>query len=184
MRALRWMLVLTLLGGGTLLLAYRSMDPERRTLDGGPGMSTWGESEAMARGQLADFLHPERHPDWVERYRAQQRFVGTREALRRTRAAIASDPDQAPLLRALGAQPRPVMVVWGRLDPVAPFAGSGPLLAAMPRAVFVPVDSAAHLPHLERPGIVVPAVVRFLRSGPAAPPQPSSSSGISTQRMR
>ncbi|HUF35513.1 MAG TPA: alpha/beta fold hydrolase [Gemmatimonadales bacterium] len=132
--------------------ARRPLSPEER--------SPWawnvhmvfrGGSEAMARGQMADFLHPERNPDWVERYRAQQRFAGTREALRRTRAAIAVEPHQGPLLRSLGAEPRPVLVVWGRLDPVAPFAGSGPLLAAMPRAAFVPVDSAAHLPHLERP---------------------------------
>jgi pimeloyl-ACP methyl ester carboxylesterase len=46
---------------------------------------------------------------------------------------------------------------------VAPFENSEALLAAMPRARFLPVDSAAHLPHLEQPGVVVPAVVRFLR---------------------
>ncbi len=48
-----------------------------------------GGTEEMATGQLGDFLHPERHPDWVRRYRVQQQFKGTREALRRTRAAIA-----------------------------------------------------------------------------------------------
>jgi pimeloyl-ACP methyl ester carboxylesterase len=122
-----------------------------------------GGSEAMATGQLADFLHPERHPEWVPRYRTQQRFKGTREALRRTRAAIAVAPHQDEVLRRLGAGPRPVLVIWGRQDRAAPFAGSRTLLAAMPRATFVPVDSAAHLPHLEQPAVVARAVVRFLR---------------------
>jgi pimeloyl-ACP methyl ester carboxylesterase len=122
-----------------------------------------GGSDAMATGQLFDFLHPERHPDWVARYRVQQQFRGTRESLRRTRAAIATAPHQGKQLRRLGATPRPVLIVWGRQDRVAPFEDSEALRAAMPRATFLPVDSAAHLPHLEQTGVVVPAVVRFLR---------------------
>jgi pimeloyl-ACP methyl ester carboxylesterase len=127
-----------------------------------------GGSEAMATGQRLDFLHPERYPDWVARYRVQQQFRGTRESLRRTRAAIAVAPHQVEQLRKLGATPRPVLIVWGRQDPVAPLEDSEALLAAMPRATFVPVDSAAHLPHLEQTGLVVPAVVRFLRGEPQA----------------
>jgi pimeloyl-ACP methyl ester carboxylesterase len=152
----------------------RQLPPEGRSAH------TWnvhmvlrGGSDAMATGQLSDFLHPERHPDWVARYRLQQQFKGTRESLRRTRAAIAVAPHQAEQLRRLGATPRPVLIVWGRQDRVAPFEDSEALLAAIPRATFVPVDSAAHLPHLERPGVVVPAVVRFLkvnrRAGPGHP---------------
>jgi pimeloyl-ACP methyl ester carboxylesterase len=122
-----------------------------------------GGSGAMATGQTFDFLHPERHPDWVARYQVQQQFKGTRESLRRTRAAIATAPHQGEQLRRLGASPRPVLIVWGRQDRVAPFENSEALLGAMPRATFLPVDSAAHLPHLEQTGVVVPAVVGFLR---------------------
>jgi pimeloyl-ACP methyl ester carboxylesterase len=125
-----------------------------------------GGSHAMAVGQLADFLHPERHPAWVARYRIQQQFVGTRESLRRTRAAIAVAPDQMAQIRKLGAVSRPVLIVWGKQDPVAPFRNSRTLLEAMPGATFVAVDSAAHLPHLEQAQVVVPAVVRFLRGEP------------------
>jgi pimeloyl-ACP methyl ester carboxylesterase len=145
-----------------------------------------GGSDAMATGQLSDFLHPERHPDWVARYRVQQQFRGTRESLRRTRTAIAVAPHQAEQLQRLGATPRPVLIVWGRQDPVAPFEESEALLAAMPRATFVPVDSAAHLPHLERTGVVVPAVVRFLRGEVSRQPGPGhpSSESLSTPPAR
>lgn len=122
-----------------------------------------GGTDAMANGQLYDFLHPERFPDWPARFRVQQRFEGTREALRRTRAAIAVAPHQREEIRRLGGHPRPVLVVWGRQDRVAPFAGSSELLTALPRATFAPVDSAGHLPHLEQPDTVAAAVVRFLR---------------------
>ena len=122
-----------------------------------------GGSDGLANAQRLDFLHPDRFPDWPDRFRVQQAFKGTREALRRTRASIALAPHQRELLHRLGAHPRPVLVVWGRQDRVAPFAGRRELLDAMPRAVLVPVDSAAHLPHMEQPDTVVAAVVRFLR---------------------
>jgi len=125
-----------------------------------------GGTEAMAASQLDDFLHPERHPDWAARYRVQQRFKGTREAWRRTRAGIAAWPDQAEQLRRVGAHPRPVLVLWGRQDTGAPIAESAALLAAMPTATMVPVDSAGHLPHLEQPNVVVPVVEEFLSSVP------------------
>jgi len=125
-----------------------------------------GGTEAMASDQLYDFFDPDRHPDWLERYRVQQQFKGTREALRRTRAAIAVAPDQGVQVRRVGAHPRPVLVVWGRQDGGAPFAESTPLLAALPQATLVPVDSAGHLPHLDQPDVVVPAVVDFLRRAP------------------
>jgi pimeloyl-ACP methyl ester carboxylesterase len=150
-----------------VLNAGRPLPPEER--------SAWawnvymvlrGGSDAIADGQRFDFLHPERHPEWVTRYRIQQQFYGTRESLRRTRAAIAVSPHQMRQIRRLGGFPRPALIVWGRQDPVAPFGNSEALLAAMPRAQFVPVDSAAHLPHLEQPRVVVPAVVRFLKGEP------------------
>jgi pimeloyl-ACP methyl ester carboxylesterase len=125
-----------------------------------------GGSEDMATGQLYDFLHPERHPDWVARYRVQQQFKGTREAWRRTRAAIAVAPHQDEQIKRVGTHPRPVLVVWGRQDEGAPFEESEALLAQMPRATLVPVDSAGHLPHLEQPDLVVPAIARFLRGEP------------------
>jgi len=155
----------------------RPLPPEERSaLAWNIHMVLRGGTEAMAVGQLDDFLHPERHPEWVDRYRAQQAFEGTREALRRTRAAIALAPHQGEMLQRLGADPRPVLVVWGRQDRTAPFDGNRTLLAAMPRAVFFPVDSAGHLPHLERPDLVAGEVVRFLRTATGKPiPRPRSS---------
>jgi pimeloyl-ACP methyl ester carboxylesterase len=123
-----------------------------------------GGSEAMAQGQLDDFFHPERQRDWVARYRVGQQWKGTRESLRRTRAQIALAPSQGPQIRQLGQDPRPVLIVWGKQDSGAPFSESPALLAMLPRATLVPVDSAGHLPHIEQPQVVIPAVVNFLRN--------------------
>ena len=159
--------------------AGRKLRPEERTpLAWAIHMVLRGGSDRMATGQLDDFLHAERFPDWVSRYRVQQQFEGTRESLRRTRAWIERAPHQRAVLQQLGREARPVLVVWGREDPVAPFPESQALLAAMPNARFVPVDSAAHLPHLERPDLVARAILAFLRESvkvPAAPPSSAPS---------
>ncbi len=148
----------------------RRLRPEERTkLAWNLHMIFGGGSDKMAEDQLLDFLHPERHPDWPARFRVQQRFIGTREALRKTRVAIAVGPHQGEELRRLGAHPRPVLVIWGRQDRVVPFAESAALLRAMPRARLAPIDSAAHLPHLEQPNAVAGAVLRFLRGGSTQP---------------
>jgi len=122
-----------------------------------------GGTDEMASSQVDDFFYPDRHPDWVARYRVQLQFKGTREALRRTRVAIAVAPGQGAQLQRLGTNLRPVLVVWGREDEGAPFSESVALLGTLPHATLVAVDSAGHLPHLDQPDIVVPAVVNFLR---------------------
>ena len=122
-----------------------------------------GGSNEMAEGQLYDFLYPDRHPEWVARYRVQQQFKGTREAWRRTRAAIAAAPDQLEQLRRVGSSPRPVLVIWGRQDPVAPFSESPGIMSALPRGTLVPIDSGGHMSHADQPAAVTAAVVRALR---------------------
>ena len=135
---------------------------ERSRLAWNVYMVMQGGSGAMAESQLEDFLQPELHPDWVERYRVQQQFEGTREAWRRTRAAIAEAPDQMEQLRHVGEDPRPVLIVWGRQDPGVSREDIEAAMGALPRAALVPIDSAAHLPHIEQPKVVGPAVLRFL----------------------
>ncbi len=122
-----------------------------------------GGTDEMATGQMADFLHPENYPDWVTRYREQQRFRGTRAAIRASHLGIATSENQMPQLRRIGASGRPVLLVWGRQDRIVPIAGSDSVIAAIPQTVFVPVDSAGHLPHIEQPDAVVAQVIRFLR---------------------
>lgn len=142
----------------------RPLPPEERSrLAWDYHMVLKGGSNEMAEGQLYDFLYPGRHPDWVARYRVQQQFKGTREAWRRTRAAIAVSPDQVEQLRRVGESSRPVLVIWGRQDPVAPFSESQAFMRALPRGTLVPVDSAGHMSHADQPDQVVSAVIDFLR---------------------
>jgi len=117
----------------------------------------------MAAGQLSDFAHPERFPEWAHRYREQMRYFGFGRAILSTiRHVITRDP--MPTYRAVGAQRRPVLLIWGEQDRTVPFALSAALRQALGEHQFLPVADAGHLPHLERPEVVDPVLLTFLAS--------------------
>jgi pimeloyl-ACP methyl ester carboxylesterase len=120
------------------------------------------DERGWAEGQLGDFLHPERFPEWPERYRPQLRYRGFRRA-RLSDLRSNADADQRDELQVVGRHPRPVLVIWGKQDPNVPFELSASLMAVMPYARLLAVDQAGHLPQWERPEIVQPAIVSFLR---------------------
>jgi pimeloyl-ACP methyl ester carboxylesterase len=115
-----------------------------------------------ADAQLDDFVHPDRFPDWPDRYKVQLQYRGFRRAQHSTAVANAAI-DQAPELQQVGQHPRPVLVFWGKDDHNVPIEFSGALLQAMPQARLVSLDECGHLPQWERPEAVHPALIAFLR---------------------
>ena len=112
--------------------------------------------------QLADFLHPERFPDWPARYRVQMQYRGFRRA-RLSELVSNASVDQQEEVKRVGRHARPVLVIWGMQDPQVPIESSVPLLEAMPRGRLVAVEDAGHLPQWEQPEIVNAAILEFLR---------------------
>jgi pimeloyl-ACP methyl ester carboxylesterase len=116
----------------------------------------------MARGQLSDFLHPERFPDWTTRYEVQMQYKGfLRSILETFRGDVFK---RAPgSFTALAQSRLPILILWGRADRTVPFTRSDTVRAAFPRADFHAIDGAAHLPQLEQPALVDSVLVAFLR---------------------
>src|SRR5262245_39635836 len=103
----------------------------------------------MAEGQLDDFVHPEQHPDWADRYRVQMRYKGFRRAILLTIQG-SGRRDDAALYAALGKTGKPVLLIWGEKDKTVPFTRSKDVKRAVPQAELVGVPEAGHLPHIER----------------------------------
>jgi pimeloyl-ACP methyl ester carboxylesterase len=116
----------------------------------------------LAQSQLGDFVHPERHPDWPDRYRVQMRYPGFRRALLSTLRRAAKGNDRAMYAR-YGELGIPTLLIWGRQDKTVAFAMSDSLRVRVPFATFVPVDSAGHLPQIEQPDITHASMLAFLR---------------------
>ena len=169
--------------GGSVVTSFADANPDRvrsliyvdpsfwspyevSVLDGMPAVWNYLTAVLDERwwpdSQLEDFLHPERFPDWPDRYKVQLQYRGFRRAQHSTAVANARI-DQGPELRRVGEHPRPVIAFWGKDDHSVPFEFSATLLQAMPRARLVPVDESGHLPQWERPDVVHPALIAFLR---------------------
>jgi pimeloyl-ACP methyl ester carboxylesterase len=168
--------------GGPIVAAYTVEHPERvrrlvlldpmaSTRD--PGMLQWplvGEYlfrvavlPGMAAGQSSDFAHPERFPEWADRYREQMRHFGFGRAILSTlRHVITRDP--MPTYQAVGTQRRPVLLIWGEQDQTTPYTLNTQVRRALGEHRFLSVADAGHLPHLEHPEVVEPALIAFLAS--------------------
>lgn len=114
----------------------------------------------LAESQLADFYQPDRFPDWPDRYREQMHYRGFRRALLSTVRHF-MDGDPITLYQAMAVGQRPVLLIWGAGDRTVPSAVRDRLREAM-HPEFMLVDSAGHIPHLERPELVNPRIVLFL----------------------
>lgn len=117
----------------------------------------------MAEGQASDFLHPERFPDWADRYRPQMRYKGFGHALLSTRRAEAG-VSMDSVYRTVAASHVPVMLLWGTADHTVPFARNASVRAAIPTADFHPIADAAHLPILEQAARTDSLFLAFLKT--------------------
>ncbi len=116
----------------------------------------------LAESQWQDFEHHERYPHYLDAYREQMRYRGFRRALLETIRNYLSKDVTADFKR-LGKTGKPVLLVWGKDDRDVPIAVADQVRADIPRAEFHPIDDAAHIPHYERPDVVNPIVLEFLR---------------------
>lgn len=122
----------------------------------------------MADGQMSDFLHPERYPDWVEQYRPQMRYRGFGRALLRS-AFTSSTTDFSALYARVAKTGVPVLLVWGKQDQTVPIEQASVIRGSIPQVEFFPVDSAGHLPHIEQSTLVHAKMREFWSKHPAVP---------------
>jgi pimeloyl-ACP methyl ester carboxylesterase len=59
----------------------------------------------------------------------------------------------------------PVLLIWGRHDHTIPVSAIDMLREAIPQAEFHVIEEAGHIPHYERPEIVNPILIDFLKRG-------------------
>lgn len=134
-----------------------------RTVFTGNLALTFGAS-SMARGQLDDFVHPERYPDWVSRYETQMRYKGFRRSILETqRHDVMKRPARS--FQTLARSGIPMLLLWGKEDHTVPISFSDTIRAVFPHAEFHAIEGAGHLPHIEQAAVVDSILLEFLGSG-------------------
>lgn len=116
----------------------------------------------MAEGQLTDFVYPGNYPQWVDAYRVQMQYTGFRRAIFSTLYHFGPEDHFANYQR-VQSYDKPVKLIWGVEDQTIDFAGAEVVRGVLDVDLLA-VEDAGHLPHIEKPGIVNPAIIEFLRA--------------------
>ena len=116
---------------------------------------------SLPDGQRRDFMHPERSPDYFQRYLEQMRFKGFRRAILSTIRDYYT-VDVRPDYRSIGKSHIPVFLLWGRLDRAVPFALSKQVLQDIPQSEFHALEGVAHVGFHENPEVVNSMLIEFL----------------------
>jgi len=128
----------------------------------GEWLMTVSVAPSLPESQLDDFYDPSLFPDWPDQYRVQMQYQGFRRALLSTTRHFSSR-DVQPEFARVGQSARPVLVIWGSDDLTVSVEVSAEIKKAIPQAELHVIEEAAHLPHYERPEMVNPILLEFLR---------------------
>ena len=116
----------------------------------------------VVNGQLTDLKYPDKFPHWADQYKVQMRYKGFRNALVSTRFHYGPVNIILNNYHELDSLQKPVLLIWGKEDKTVPFKYAESLRQIL-HTEYVPVDDAAHLPQMEKAGLVNEKIISFLR---------------------
>jgi pimeloyl-ACP methyl ester carboxylesterase len=121
--------------------------------------------KSLLQSMLSDFYDPSQEAldAFVPRYLEQMKYRGFKRSILSTLRSGLLDEDLA-VFRALATSQIPIQLIWGREDKTVPFARHELFLDLLPQTQFHVIEKAGHIPHFERPEIVSPLLLAFLRS--------------------
>jgi pimeloyl-ACP methyl ester carboxylesterase len=119
--------------------------------------------DKVVSGQWSDLKYPERFPQWGEQYKVQMKYKGFRNALMSTRFHYGTSEKIRATYQKLDSLHKPVLLIWGKEDITTPFSSSDSLRKIL-RTEFMPVEDAAHLPHMEKAKQVNERIIAFLKA--------------------
>ncbi|MBW1641350.1 MAG: alpha/beta hydrolase [Deltaproteobacteria bacterium] len=109
------------------------------------------------------FVHPDKLPEYENKFKVQMQYKGFNEALLSTMRYMHMDQLKDAYQR-LGKQNKRVLLIWGRKDMILPFSKSKDAKAAIPNVEFHSIENGGHTVNYENPEIVNPILVKFLKN--------------------
>jgi pimeloyl-ACP methyl ester carboxylesterase len=120
------------------------------------------EPFVLPKSQNGDLLHPEHFPDWEDQYKVQTQYKGFGRAILSTMRCIARE-DTLAIYRDLAEKEIPTLILRGEEDQTITAADIELLRSMIPQHCFFSIQDAGHIPHYEKPEIVNPILINFLR---------------------
>ena len=117
----------------------------------------------LPQSQPDDFYQPEKFPGWTEKYTQQLQYKGFKYAILSTiRNLVKMEP--LAEYEELSRKGIPSFLIWGTEDKSVSYEAIVKLMEVMPEIDTLFVDEAGHIPHVEKPEIVNPALIQFFDS--------------------
>jgi pimeloyl-ACP methyl ester carboxylesterase len=120
-------------------------------------------SDGTPENLVSHFFDRELIGEFRSRYMVQMQYKGSRRALLSTLRNRMLD-SFLDVYKRIGRLNIPVLLFWGRQDHTVPFNHSEILRAAMPNLEIHALEDCGHIPHYEKPEVVNPIMLRFLKS--------------------
>jgi pimeloyl-ACP methyl ester carboxylesterase len=109
------------------------------------------------------FVLPEHDPDWLQEPDSAAAYTLMGDpAYRHAATRVLEEFDFRGLRERFRLIRQPVLVMWGKFDPVIPYALADSIMAVLPCATLVTFPTALHRPQAEIPDRVLPAIERFV----------------------
>jgi pimeloyl-ACP methyl ester carboxylesterase len=105
---------------------------------------------------------PEKFPGYPEQFLPQMQYQGYKRAILST-LRVGPLGELTETYRQVAARGLPVLLVWGKQDKVVPFKLSENARNILPQAEFHAIDHVGHIAHYERPEVVNPLLIEFLK---------------------
>lgn len=117
----------------------------------------------LPQSQLDDFYRPEKFPGWEERYLQQLEYKGFKYAILST---IRNLVKMEPLVEyeELNSHGIPSLLIWGTEDKSVSYEAIVKLMEVIPEIETLFVDETGHIPNVEKPEIVNPALIQFFET--------------------
>ena len=110
-------------------------------------------------------LLPEHDDDWLAEPDSAARYtLMTDPNYRRATARILDEFDFRSLRTRFGQIRQPVLLIWGTLDPVIPFALADSVKSLLPCSRLAALAGTLHRPQVETPDTVTSLILRFAKN--------------------
>lgn len=119
-------------------------------------------NEFLIKGMTKDLFDPKLVEHFIAKYRVQMQYKGFVCAILSTLRNGLLDSFES-VYQVLGKSNKQVLLFWGRHDETVPFEHSTILRRLLPQVEFHAIENCGHIPHYEKPSVVNPILLKFLR---------------------
>lgn len=114
------------------------------------------------KSQMEEFYEPQKFKEYRRELQKQIQLKGYKK-VQQSIWLNTLNVDMSEEVEKLGKSRKEVLLIWGKQDPRTLIETSSFFIKAIPKVQFLSVEKAGHLSNYERPEVINPRIIRFLK---------------------